>query len=151
MFCARKGLLLPKFGVCHVGLQNHLFPGHGPKLYIPCQVLETETKVVLTGFSPLLVNSYPKVVACCFPHTLCSDWQKTDLGSMVSLSRFLPFCWLMLLAKSSVHLGGSSQGPQIAGRFAEHWPDLHGFLAAYGGIGFALAWISCYSLLNIFF
>lgn len=56
-----------------------------------------------------------------FSFTLCTDWQKTDLGSMVSLSRLLPFCWLMLLAKSSVHLGGSSQGPQIAGQFAEHW------------------------------
>lgn len=78
-----------------------------------------------------------------------TDTETGDLGNTVSLSRFLliHFCWPMLLAKSSVHLGGSSQGPQISGQFTKCWPDLlHGFLAAYGVVSFALAYITCYSL-----
>lgn len=147
-----KGLLSPKWGVCHVSLQNHLFPGHGPKLYIPCQVGEIETKVELwEGFFLLLANSSPKVVACCF-HILCAqtDRETGDLGNLVPLSRFLlnDLCWPMLLAKNSVHLGGSSQGPQVTGQFTKCWPDLlHGFLAACGCVSPTLACVSCYNLI----
>lgn len=89
-------------------------------------------------------------------HIPCTqtDRETGNLDDVVTLSRFLliSFCWPMLLVKCSVHLGRSSQGPQITGQLTKCWPDLlRGFLAAHGGISFALACLNCYGLTYFFF
>lgn len=86
-----------------------------------------------------------------FPYALSSDRQRNGRSGQHSVPvkvLLTQIFWPMLLAKSSVHLRGSFQGPQITGQFMKCWPDLlHGFLAAYGGVGFAfLVFISCYNL-----
>ena len=150
-----KGLLSPKWGVCHIRLQDHLFPGHGPKLHILCQVWEIETKVVLWWvFFSHLVNTSAKMIVCSSPYTLCRLTDKQEIWATwcpcqgFCSSTSVGPCYLLRALCIRQGVPWELKLPDSS----KCWPDLlHSFLSAYEGVSFVPAYISCYSLWNIFF